>query len=85
MKSQSYTTRAMRARDPRFASILGKLGYARGDMPAAEKPKAAPASSSDDPLPDLRKHYQDIVGKRPFHGWDAETLQAKIAEAKAAK
>lgn len=84
MKSQSYMTRAMRARDPRFATILGKLGYAAGDMPA-EKSKAAPASSSDDHLSDLRKQYQDIVGKRPFHGWDAETLQAKIAEAKAAK
>ncbi|MDE4619625.1 hypothetical protein [Sinorhizobium meliloti] len=84
MKSQSYMTRAMSARDPRFATILGKLGYARGDM-VAQKPKAAPATSSDDPLPDLRKRYQDIVGKRAFHGWDAETLQAKIAEAKAAK
>lgn len=78
MKSQSYMTRAMRARDPRYATILGKLGYARDDA------VAAPASSSDDPLTDLRKQYQDIVGKRPFHGWDAETLEAKIAEAKAA-
>ncbi|RVO34820.1 hypothetical protein [Sinorhizobium meliloti] len=78
MKSQSYMTRAMRARDPRYATILGKLGYARADA------VAAPASSSDDPLTDLRKQYQDIVGKRPFHGWDAETLEAKLAEAKAA-
>lgn len=36
----------------------------------------------DDPAGDLaalRAQYQDIFGKRPFHGWDAETLRAKIA------
>jgi hypothetical protein len=41
MKSQSYMTRALRARDPRFATILGKLGYERSDMSAAE-PEATP-------------------------------------------
>lgn len=33
----------------------------------------------------LRKEYQEVVGKRAFNGWDAETLKAKIAEAKDAK
>ncbi|MDX0973544.1 hypothetical protein GOL21_28130 [Sinorhizobium medicae] len=84
MKSHSYMTRAMSARDPRFATILGKLGYARGDK-VAEKLKAGWPPSSHDPLSELRKQYQELVGKRPFHGWDAETLQAKITEAKAAK
>ena len=35
-----------------------------------------------DDLSDLRAEYQTVVGKKPFHGWDAETLKAKIAEAK---
>jgi hypothetical protein len=92
MKSQSYMTRAMRARDPRFAIILGKLGYERGDVTAVQpqdnwnaSAKATPMAKVDDPLPDLRKQYQEIVGKRPFHGWDADVLKDKIAEAKAAE
>lgn len=77
MKSQSYMTRALRARDPRYATILGRLGYDRTDMRAATAPKAKP-----DDLKALRDEYQDKVGKRPYHGWDAATLKAKIAEAK---
>lgn len=83
MKSQSYMTRAMRARDPRFKTILGKLGYERRDM-IAGTPDEASEPPADDILAPLRQQYHDAVGRRPFHGWDAETLQAKIAEAKAA-
>ncbi|NLS07616.1 hypothetical protein HGP14_30600 [Rhizobium sp. P32RR-XVIII] len=39
-------------------------------------------SAPGDALADLRKEYHDVLGKRPFHGWDAETLRAKIAEAR---
>lgn len=77
MKSQSYMTRALRAQDPRYARILGKLGYGRRDMQARQT--VAP----EEELKALREEYQDVVGKRPYHGWDAETLKAKIAEAKA--
>lgn len=78
MKSQSYMTRALRARDPRYANILGRLGYNRTDMQAdAPKRKAKPND-----LKTLRDEYQDKVGKRAYHGWDAVTLKAKIAEAK---
>lgn len=92
MKSQSYMTRAMRARDPRFATILGKLGYSSAGLPAekpmgskAQRQASAAPDAPFDALPALRKQYQEVVGKRPFNGWDAETLQAKIAEAKASK
>lgn len=44
-----------------------------------ESPHAIP------PLSELRNEYQAVVGKRPFHGWDAETLRMKIAEAKDAR
>lgn len=93
MKSHSYMTRALRARDPRFANILGKLGYERRDMAAAEAGGPLEHKSdgqiggslnpeASDDLTVLRAEYQEKVGKRPFHGWDEDTLTAKIAEAK---
>lgn len=75
MKHQGYFNRALKASDPRFARIFGKLGYSTRDMVA------------DDNGPDiaeLRATYEDVVGKRPYMGWDAETLAEKIAEARAA-
>lgn len=75
-KSNSYMDRAMRSADPRFARILGKLGYQRSDMVA----KAA-AAEAEDELTELRVQYQDVVGKRAYHGWDADMLREKIAEA----
>lgn len=86
MKQSSYMTRAMKARDPRFATILGKLGYERTDMQAADaqpKRKASPKPAAAGDIKALRAEYQKVVGKRPFNGWDADTLKAKIDEAKA--
>lgn len=74
MKHQSYFTRAMKAGDRRYARIFGKLGYDTTQMVA------------DDGEPDieaLRGLYQEIFGKKAYHGWDAATLSAKIAEKKA--
>lgn len=76
--------RALKASDPRFARILGKLGYSRSDMADApsslrEPPKEPRTASAS--ITDLRDEYQIVVGKKPFMGWDAETLAAKIAEA----
>lgn len=42
---------------------------------------AAPEVSSDDPAPDLgdlRSQYQELFGKRAYHGWSAEEVQSKI-------
>jgi len=72
-KNSSYMTRAMTHRDPRFARILGRLGY-EGRALAAEEPKP-------DELAILREQYQAALGKRPFMGWDADRLRLKIAEA----
>lgn len=41
-------------------------------------PKTEPAAD----VPALRAEYQALVGKRPFPGWDADTLRAKIAAAR---
>lgn len=99
MKKSSYMTRAMQARDPRYARVLSKLGYERADMVAEDTapmkknatkpPKPAPqgkapqTAGADEDRAALRKQYQEVIGKKPFAGWDAETLRAKIAEAKA--
>lgn len=73
-KSNSYMDRAMRSADPRFARILGKLGYQRSDM-------VSEADKAEEELAELRVQYQEAVGKRAYHGWDADTLREKIAEA----
>lgn len=36
-------------------------------------------------LEDIKKEYEVIAEKKPFHGWDAETLLEKIKEIKASK
>ena len=76
MKKSTYMDRALKSRDPRFARILGKLGYERRDMVAAEP------VADDDEITALRAEYQDVVGKKAYHGWSADELRAKIAEAK---
>lgn len=77
MKKFGYMDRAMRSADPRFARILGKLGYGRRDM------VAQPTANDADELDALRDEYKEAVGKRAYHGWDADALRDKIAEAKA--
>lgn len=77
MKSHSYMTRAMQARDPRFARILGKLGYGRADIVAAPAPQTPT-------LADVREEYERVVGKRPYHAWDIETLREKMVAHQAA-
>jgi hypothetical protein len=49
--------------------------------------RAAPAPSDgddgDDEMTTLRAEYLTVMGKRPFNGWDADTLKQKIAEKRA--
>ena len=65
------------AMNRKFADVLQKLG--RGTYSTRELKPAAPGQ--DDALSALRAEYQEVVGKRPYHGWDAGTLREKIAEA----
>lgn len=34
-----------------------------------------------DDMADLRAEYQRVMGKRPFPGWDADKLRAKMGNA----
>lgn len=80
----SYMDRALKARDPRYARILERLGYERRDMVAGDEPAATrQAESGQDETAKLREEYEAVVGKRPFMGWDAEKLRQKISEAQA--
>lgn len=76
MKKSTYMDRALRAADPRYARILGKLGYQRTDMVAE-----AEAAEEEDDLSELRAEYQDVVGKRAYHGWSAEEIRSRMAQA----
>ena len=49
--------------------------------PNMEAVKAQEAEA--DAMDALRAEYQDVVGKRAYHGWSAEELRDKIAAAKA--
>jgi hypothetical protein len=92
MKTSAYMDRALKARDPRFARILGKLGYNRRDMQAVAAGEMSvnearahrdmtPVETEED-IADVRAEYQEVVGKRAYPGWDIPTLRQKMAEAK---
>ncbi|WP_417585120.1 hypothetical protein [Pelagibacterium sp.] len=77
-QAMTYGTRRLKAGDEfsvprRDAGILVRIGRARvpDDKPSAE-----------DELTALRAEYQDVVGKRAYHAWDADELRKKVAEAK---
>lgn len=74
-----YKSGRTRRMQRRYADILQKLGhgtYMTRDM------RAQPPGSDDVELAELRAEYQDVVGKRAYHGWDADTLRDKIEEAR---
>ena len=79
----SYMNRALKSKDPRFAQVLGKLGYERRDMVSSELGDDTPPKGADssDELVELRAEYQRVLQKRPYHGWDEATLREKIDEA----
>lgn len=84
-KNNGYMNRALQSSDPRFARILGKLGYGRRDMHAESGVSLKPASvPHHDEMTLLRAEYERVLGKRPFMGWDEAKLREKIAEAEAA-
>lgn len=73
MKHQAYVTRALKARDPRYARIFQKMGYQTADL----------ADEGPIDIEGLRSLYEEVVGKKPFNGWGAEVLRQKIAEKRA--
>lgn len=54
--------------------------YRTRDMRAAA-PTAPRIQEQESEIQKLRTDYQDLYGKRPFMGWDEDTLRKKIDEA----
>lgn len=81
----TYATRRLVAGDAfeahrQHARVLVAIGKARH---ADEKPARPATVPAQDEMTMLRAEYQRLVGKKPFGGWKADTLRAKIAEATA--
>ncbi|WP_136685690.1 hypothetical protein [Falsirhodobacter xinxiangensis] len=70
--NRSMATGTEFAARPTDVRVLVGIGKAR----VLDEAQAA------DELELVRAEYADVVGKKPFHGWDVETLKSKIAEAK---
>jgi len=91
--AQVYRTRMLNAGDPVTlgagdARLFEKHGWAeepkRRRRPQLDHDSNGEPGGSKSPAEDLtalRAQYHAKVGKRPFNGWDAATLQAKIAAA----
>lgn len=75
-KDSKYMDRALQSRDPRFAKILGKLGYNRRDMRAEESDD--PPISPEEELKILRAKYKEVFGRNAYYGWDIEALKTKL-------
>lgn len=79
-RSMTYATRRLQAGDEFTARSTGDarallaIGKARR---ATEEDAADPAAE----MAALRDQYEKVIGKRPFNGWDRETLLQKIADA----
>lgn len=79
---------------PREARLLLAIKRARQDdapieqarpveTPAPIPTPAPPADPAADELKAAREAYEAAIGRKPFHGWSAEVLRTKIAEAQA--
>lgn len=71
---KSGRKQSMSRRDAEILKKLGRGTYMTRDMQAQ-------SLREEEELSQLRAEYQDVVGKRPFHGWDADMIRQKIAEA----
>jgi len=66
MKFDNYYDRSMKSSDNRYRRVFEKMGYGTRSVRA------------DDEVATLRHEYQALVGKKPYMGWDADTLRDKI-------
>jgi hypothetical protein len=86
---QRYRTRAMQAGDPvtmdgPSSRLWEQMGWATVAPAKRARPAKQEEPAQDEPedeLTTLRAEYKDKLGKQAYHGWDADTLREKIAEA----
>ncbi len=72
---------------PAYGEVIAELGAFDAEVmrqsPYVEvnegsKATDDPKEADDDKLSTLRSEYQDLYGKRAYHGWSAAELQEKI-------
>lgn len=81
-RSMTYATRRLLPGDSFIApDRVGRVLIASKKAALAASGIIRPVATGDR-LPELRSEYQQTTGKKPFHGWNATTLQEKIAAAK---
>lgn len=95
-KPMTYASRRLRVGEPfqartvhhgRVLIAIGKAGKPTGTKPVPAPPATPPVVDGDAAAKTgaLRSEYEEVFGNRPFNGWDADTLAAKIAEKRAAE
>ena len=74
-KHNNGRVQKMVERDARVLQKLGKGSYLTRDL------RAKVPNDAEIELTSLRAKYQEVVGKKAYHGWSAEELNQKIADA----
>lgn len=62
------------------AEIMRQSPYIEMTEDGDVKKPAVHQTPDEDQMTKLRADYLEVVGKRAYHGWSAEELQAKIDE-----
>lgn len=78
---KNQTEEVLTPEQQKIADLEAKLNALLGlkeEKPSKKEVKKEISNPED--LEVLRAEYTDKVGKKPFHGWDAEQLKEKIAE-----
>lgn len=80
-KAMTYGTRRLLPGDEvrlprRDADLLERLGRLRQPNPAG------PVEQKEDELTIVRREYEQVMGKRPYHAWDAAELRKRMAQPK---
>lgn len=84
-KGMWYGTRRLQPDDrfeatTRDAKVLAAIGKARYQTVDGRATETVSPVRAEDERPALRAAYAQKSGKKPFAGWDAATLKAKIAD-----
>lgn len=60
------------------ADVLAHSPYIEISEASGKRAEPSAPAADDNELTKLRADYQEIVGKKAYHGWSAEELQEKI-------
>lgn len=94
-RSLTYATRRLMpgdvfeasARDARILLAVKKVKKVRDEAqvpppPPAVAEKIASVASVNDDLLKARAEYEQVIGRKPYYGWDVKTLREKAALAR---